>query len=91
MAGKNELVEMLRNVHGLTAKKAKAVVDDVFGMIAHMAYVERQAVQIRGFGTFQAKRCAGRMFVNPQNGQGKQLRDRLVLRFRVSATLKQEV
>ncbi len=91
MPGKNEIAEIVRREHGMKLKEARAVVDTVFDVVVEMALMADETVQVRGFGTFQARQHAARRFNNPHTGIGKMLPARKVLHFRVSPALKDEV
>lgn len=93
---KKELADTLAARTGLSANKAKEVVDAIFstaegkGIIAGELGAGRR-VQITGFGTFEARRREARKGINPGTGAEITIPARQYAAFRPGKGLKERV
>ena len=84
------LVEAAHAKLGGTKKSSEDVVDTIFDTITK-TLAKGEEVAISGFGTFVAKKRAGRMGVNPRTGQKIQIAATVTPKFRAGKTLKAAV
>ena len=84
------LVEAVHAKLGGTKKSSEDVVDTIFDTITK-TLAKGEEVAISGFGTFVAKKRAGRMGVNPRTGQKIQIAATVTPKFRAGKTLKAAV
>lgn len=85
---KAELIEVLANkVEGLAKKQADAVLETVIETVK-TELKKGGEVALAGFGTFSAKKRAGRMGINPQTKQKIQIAPVTVPKFKAGKTLK---
>jgi DNA-binding protein HU-beta len=85
---KAELVTKLAEKVGLSKKDAESVIEN-YTEIVTQTLVAGGEVTIAGFGSFSAKRRAGRMGVNPQNPSQKiQIPPVTVPKFKAGKALK---
>ena len=56
-----------------------------------MAFDNGESVSVSGFGTFEVKKRLERIMVNPSTGQRMIVPPKLVLNFKPSASIKEEL
>ncbi len=64
---KSQLIEALAKAENITLKKAEMAVNAIFGNMAD-ALVEKERIEIRGFGSFKLKFYNGYKGRNPKTG-----------------------
>ena len=75
---------------GVTVKDTEAVMSEMFAFIGDELAMGK-SVQIRLFGTFEAKRTSKHIGRNPHNGQEVMIPSRVLPKFRASKVLKKKV
>lgn len=84
---KAELVQAVADATGLKRKDAAAAVDAVFKTITD-SLKKGKPVRVVGFGTFEIRKRAARVGVNPQTRQKIKIPARKVPAFKPGASLK---
>lgn len=88
---KADLVDVVYDRHGaLTKNEAAEIVETIFGTVKQNLGQGR-AVRIKNFGVFEVADRAGRMGVNPTNGEKIFIPPHKGLAFRPSTRLKKQV
>ena len=87
---KADIVDILYDKTGMSRKEIRAIVDLFLGEIKN-ALLERYAIELRGFGTFELKiRKARPRARNPKTGETISIRSHGNVTFRCGRELKQE-
>lgn len=85
-----EFIAELSQRTGYTQENTRQIVRKLIdGMMA--AFDDGQSVQIAGFGTFEVKKRLERVMVNPSTGQKMMVPPKLVLSFKASPVIKEEL
>ena len=84
------LAEAIQQKLGISKKSAADTVDTVFDIIMQ-TLGKGEEVSISGFGSFIAKKRAGRMGVNPRTGEKIQIAETVTPKFRAGKSLKAAV
>ena len=87
---KTELIDSVASKSGLTKKDAGAVVEAFTSTITE-TLVNKEDVQLIGFGTFTTSKRAAREGINPSTGAKLQIAEATVAKFKVGASLKAAV
>ncbi len=87
---KKELIAQLAKEEKLSERKAQALVEAVFDIIAQ-ALARGEKVKISGFGTFLVRKRKGRVIRNPQTKKRMRIKDYWSPHFRAGEPLKQRV
>lgn len=87
---KKELIAQLAKEEKLSERKAQALIEAVFDIIAQ-ALARGEKVKISGFGTFVVRRRKGRVIRNPKTGKKMKISDYLIPHFCPGEPLKQRV
>jgi DNA-binding protein HU-beta len=87
---KKDLVENLSDKTTLTKAQIRQVVDETFDYITQLL-ADGGKFQVLGFGTFQAKKRAGRIGVNPKTGEKIRIEEKIVPVFSPGKKLLQAV
>jgi integration host factor subunit beta len=87
---KSQLIEALAKMQGLTIKNAEFVVTNFFDSI-EAALVQRERVEIRGFGSFKVKNYQGYQGRNPKTGSVINVHHKKLPFFKVGKELKEMV
>ena len=85
---KAELAQAIARKHELTHKEAVKVVDTILNAIIN-SLAKGEKVELRGFGSFIARRKAGRIARNPKTGEPVTVPARIVPAFKTSRTFKE--
>lgn len=80
----------MAGVEGLSATKARAVVDEVFEVMA-VAFKAGKRVEIRGFGSFRPIRKGQRRTFVPTKGRLIRVDARWIVKFDIGKTLKRDL
>jgi DNA-binding protein HU-beta len=92
---KSELIAKLAVKTGLTATKAKAVVDAIFGTdrngILTSELTKGRKVMISGFGSFEIRKRKARQGRNPQTGESIKIAASRFAAFHPGKALKEAV
>jgi integration host factor subunit beta len=84
---KAELVESISTVTGVSKKDTGLVVNMILENIGR-ALVQKDKVELRGFGSFKVKSRRSRMARNPRTGESVMVPAKLVPYFKASNELK---
>lgn len=87
---KKEFVEKLSEKTDLTAGQAEDALNAVFGCIREVM-IEKDTINIPGFGTFGSKLRAARAGRNPSTGEAIQIPEATVPFFKAGTPLKEAV
>ena len=87
---KSELTEALAKAENITLKKAEMMVNAVFENMAD-ALVQKECIEIRGFGSFKVRNYQGRKGRNPKTGQLIDVDSKKRPFFKVGKELKERV
>lgn len=87
---KSELVEALSLEKNLTYKKAEQIINLVFESMTQ-ALVDRDRIEIRGFGSFMVKEYKAYMGRNPKTGEIIKVDEKLLPFFKVGKELRERV
>ena len=87
---KKELIAQLAKEEKLSERKAQALIEAVFDIIAQ-ALARGEKVKISGFGTFLVRKRKGRVIRNPQTKKRMRIKDYWSPHFRAGEPLKQRV
>ncbi len=87
---KSELVEALSLEKNLTYKKAEQIINVVFDSMTQ-ALVDRDRIEIRGFGSFMVKEYKSYMGRNPKTGEIIKVEEKLLPFFKVGKELRERV
>lgn len=87
---KSELVETLSLEKNLTYKKAEQIINVIFDSMSE-ALVDRDRIEIRGFGSFMVKEYKSYMGRNPKTGEIIKVDEKLLPFFKVGKELRERV
>ncbi|MBO4361028.1 MAG: HU family DNA-binding protein [Eubacteriaceae bacterium] len=87
---KQDLVRKIAKESDVTIKQAALVLDKTLDIITD-ALAEGEKVQLVGFGTFEARKRAGRIGRNPRTNQPVDIKPSRVPSFKAGAKLKAKV
>lgn len=90
MANKQELVNDVATITGLTKKDATAAVDAVFASIQD-TLAKGDKVQLIGFGNFEVRTRAARKGRNPQTGEEIEIAASKIPAFKPGKALKDAI
>ncbi|MFO7766035.1 MAG: HU family DNA-binding protein [Pelovirga sp.] len=87
---KSELVEALSQKKNLTYKKAEQIVNLVFDSMTQ-SLVDRDRIEIRGFGSFMVKDYKSYMGRNPKTGEIIEVDEKKLPFFKAGKALRERV
>ena len=87
---KSELVEALSQQKNLTYKKAEQIVNLVFDSMTQ-SLVDRDRIEIRGFGSFMVKDYKSYMGRNPKSGEIIKVEEKKLPFFKAGKGLRERV
>ena len=87
---KSELVEALALEKNMTYKKAEQIVNLIFETMSQ-ALIDRDRIEIRGFGSFMVKDYKSYMGRNPKTGEIIKVEEKLLPFFKVGKELRERV
>lgn len=87
---KSQLIEALAKAENLTLKKAEMVVNAMFENMAE-ALVQRERIEIRGFGSFKVKFYNGYKGRNPKTGDLIEVEGKKLPFFKVGKEMRERV
>ncbi len=87
---KSQLIEALAKAENITLMKAEIVVNAVFVNMAE-ALVEKERIEIRGFGSFKVKSYQGYKGRNPKTGDLIKVDSKKLPFFKVGKELRERV
>jgi integration host factor subunit beta len=87
---KSQLIEALAKAENITLKKAEMVVNAVFENMAD-ALVDKERIEIRGFGSFKVKFYNGYKGRNPKTGDLIKVDGKKLPFFKVGKELRERV
>lgn len=87
---KSEIIATIANNHGMSQQKAKAIYDDIFGLLAQ-GLTQSEIVQIKDFGTFERVNRAERMGRNPKTGEQMLIKASKSVKFKPSKAIKDKL
>ena len=87
---KADIVDIIASATGLTKVETEAVVDGFISTVIN-SLKEGKNIEIRGFGSFKAKKRKGRIARNPRTGEQVIVDEHFVPLFKVSKDLKHAV
>ena len=90
MATKNDLVESVANITGVSKAEANRAVDAVFTTITDNL-VKGEEVRLTGFGSFRTAKRAARQGRNPQTGETINIPASTQAKFKAGESLKSAV
>ena len=90
MATKNDLVESVANITGVSKAEANRAVDAVFTTITDNL-AKGEEVRLTGFGSFRTSKRAARQGRNPQTGQTINIPASTQAKFKAGEALKNAV
>ena len=90
MATKNDLVESVANITGVSKAEANRAVDAVFSTITDNL-VKGEEVRLTGFGSFRTAKRAARQGRNPQTGETINIPASTQAKFKAGESLKNAV
>ena len=87
---KTELINAIANETGLSKKDTEATINSFVNVVSN-ALVEKDKVQLVGFGTFETRERAARTGKNPQTGEKLNIPASIVPAFKAGKSLKEKV
>ena len=87
---KSELVEALSQKKNLTYKKAEQIVNLIFDSMTQ-SLVDRDRIEIRGFGSFMVKDYKSYMGRNPKTGEIIEVDEKKLPFFKAGKALRERV
>ena len=87
---KSELVEALSVKKNLTYKKSEQIVNLIFDSMSQ-ALIDKDRIEIRGFGSFMVKDYKSYMGRNPKTGEVIQVGEKMLPFFKVGKELRERV
>ena len=87
---KAELVNAIANETGLSKKDTEATINSFVNVVSN-ALVNKDKVQLIGFGTFETRERAARTGRNPQTGEELKIAASVVPAFKAGKALKDKV
>jgi integration host factor subunit beta len=87
---KSQLIEALAKAEEITLKKAEMVVDAIFENMTD-ALVQKERIEIRGFGSFKVKSYHGYKGRNPKTGDLIKVDGKKLPFFKVGKELRERV
>ena len=87
---KSELVEALSIKKNLTYKKSEQIVNLIFDSMSQ-ALIDKDRIEIRGFGSFMVKDYKAYMGRNPKTGEVIKVKEKMLPFFKVGKELRERV
>ncbi len=87
---KSELVEALSIKKNLTYKKSEQIVNLIFDSMSQ-ALIDKDRIEIRGFGSFMVKDYKAYMGRNPKTGEVIKVKEKFLPFFKVGKELRERV
>jgi len=87
---KSQLIEALAKVENITLKKAEMVVNALFENMTE-ALMQKERIEIRGFGSFKVKFYNGYKGRNPKTGELIKVEGKRLPFFKVGKELRERV
>lgn len=87
---KSQLIEALAKAENITVKKAEMVVNALFANMTE-ALMQRERIEIRGFGSFKVKFYNAYKGRNPKTGELIKVEGKRLPLFKVSKELRERV
>jgi integration host factor subunit beta len=87
---KSQLIEALAKAENITLKKAEMVVNALFENMVE-ALVQKERIEIRGFGSFKVKGYKGYKGRNPKTGDLIKVEDKKLPFFKVGKEMRERV
>ena len=87
---KSELVEALSIKKNLTYKKSEQIVNLIFDSMSQ-ALIDKDRIEIRGFGSFMVKDYKAYMGRNPKTGEVIHVKEKMLPFFKVGKELRERV
>lgn len=87
---KQELVNAIANETGLSKKDTEATINSFVNVVSN-ALVNKDKVQLIGFGTFETRERAARTGKNPQTGEALNIPACIAPAFKAGKALKEKV
>ncbi|MBW1913415.1 MAG: integration host factor subunit beta [Deltaproteobacteria bacterium] len=87
---KSQLIDALAKSESLPLKKAEEIVNMIFGDM-EKALINKERIEIRGFGSFKIKHYEGYQGRNPKTGQIINVESKKLPFFKVGKELKERV
>lgn len=88
---KSEIIKRLKDKYPqLQIEEASRIVDLLFNEMAN-ALVNKNRIEIRGFGTFSLRKREARTARNPKTGEKVEVKERYVTYFRAGKGLKDKL
>lgn len=85
-----EFIAALANKTGFSQENTQKYVKTVIAAMGN-SFEDGNPVQVNGFGTFEVKKRLERVMVNPGTGQRMLVPPKLVLNFRPTASIKEQL
>ena len=83
----SDIIATISVRHKVTLKKAKAIHDEIFGLISE-SLLHGNRVRVKDFGTFEPVERAERMGLNPKTGEQIKVEAKKSVKFKTSKNLK---
>lgn len=87
---KSDLIAMLSEKKNITLKDAERIIDSIFDGFTK-ALTNGERIEIRGFGSFVARKYEGYMGRNPKTGKKVNVKSKKLPFFKVGTELKERV
>lgn len=87
---KQELINAIANETGISKKDTEATINSFVNVVSN-ALVNKDKVQLIGFGTFETRERAERTGRNPQTGEEMKIEASTVPAFKAGKALKEKV
>ncbi len=87
---KSEIIAIISAKHNITLAKAKAIHDDIFGLISD-SLTDGNRLRVKDFGTLEPAQRAQRMGRDPRNGQQITIEAAKTVKFKPSKHLKHKI
>lgn len=85
-----EIITMVSIRHRVTQAKAKAIYDEIFGLISE-SLLRGKRVGVKDFGTFEPVERAERTGRNPKTGEQIKIKAKKTVKFKQSKTIKDKL
>ena len=86
----SDIIATISVRHKVTLKKAKAIHDEIFGLISESLLCGNR-VRVKDFGTFEPVERAERIGRNPKTGEPLPIKAKKSVKFNTSKTIKEEL
>ena len=86
----SDIIATISVRHKVTLKKAKAIHDEIFGLISE-SLLRGNRVRVKDFGTFEPAKHAERMGRNPKTGEQIKIKAKKSVRFKPSKAIKDKL